>query len=305
VSVAELLGVRDITDRSVEPYIEHLALGTLYRYRDTPIEVTGHSTGLQPSVQPALALAIDVRTPLLVILENPLLQPLLVFVQRQVPVLGGLLGQWVTVDGVIRIDEFIGREGSTTFLALVAVGTEGMATWTLTADVTVGEELLGLLVIELLGGLFDEFSVLVEFLEEVRSELVVNLARRAAVNVERDAKLLEGILDEVVIAIYNILDGDSLLAGTDGNRHAMFVRTSNEKDGTLLEAQIADIDVGWYINTCQVSDMYRTIGIGESSCYERAFELIFCHRYFFMGDIPPGNPFLMKKSAIRRLSNNY
>ena len=85
--VAQFLCVRDISDWSIEPHIEHLALGALNGHRNTPIKVTCHGTGLQVHVEPALALAVDIRAPLLVVLKNPLLEPLLVLVERQIPVL--------------------------------------------------------------------------------------------------------------------------------------------------------------------------------------------------------------------------
>ena len=87
VLVAQLLCVGDISDRGVEPYIENLAVSTLHGYRDTPVKVTCHGARLQVHVEPTLALAIYVWTPLLVVLKNPLLQPLLVFVEWQIPVL--------------------------------------------------------------------------------------------------------------------------------------------------------------------------------------------------------------------------
>ena len=88
--LAQLYRIRYIADWCIEPDIEHFSFSTLNRYRNTPVEVTGHSTGLQIHIQPRLALAIDIGAPLLVVFQNPLLQPLLIFVQGQIPVLGRL-----------------------------------------------------------------------------------------------------------------------------------------------------------------------------------------------------------------------
>ena len=60
MGVAQLLGVGDIADRRVEPYIEHLAFCSLYGYWNTPVEVAGHCAWLQIHVEPRLALAVDV-----------------------------------------------------------------------------------------------------------------------------------------------------------------------------------------------------------------------------------------------------
>ena len=85
--VAQLLCVRNVADRCIEPHIEHLAVGTFNRHGDTPVEVTCHGAWLQVHVEPALALTVYIWAPLLVVLQNPLLEPLLVVVEWQVPVL--------------------------------------------------------------------------------------------------------------------------------------------------------------------------------------------------------------------------
>ena len=87
LTLAELLGIRHIADGGIEPYIEHLALSIVDRHGDTPVQVAGHGAWLQVHVEPALALAVDVGAPLLVLLEDPLLQPVLILVQGQIPVL--------------------------------------------------------------------------------------------------------------------------------------------------------------------------------------------------------------------------
>ena len=107
--VAKLLGVRDVADRCVKPHIEHLAFCSLYRYGDTPVEVACHSARLQIHVEPRLALSVHVRTPLLMVFQNPLLQPVLPLVEWQVPVLCGFLHESVTrVILVCRVDKFLG-----------------------------------------------------------------------------------------------------------------------------------------------------------------------------------------------------
>ena len=52
-------------------------------------------------------MAIDIRTPFFMLLENPLFEPLLVLVEWEVPVFGLLLGERVAVDGVVWVDEFV------------------------------------------------------------------------------------------------------------------------------------------------------------------------------------------------------
>jgi hypothetical protein len=51
-SIAELFGVGDITDRRIEPHVEHFAFCTLHRHRDTPIKVAGYSAWAKTAVEP-------------------------------------------------------------------------------------------------------------------------------------------------------------------------------------------------------------------------------------------------------------
>ena len=188
-------------------------------------------------------------------------------VEGEVPVFGLLLGKWIAIDGVVWIDEFVWRERSTALLALVAISTSSVATRTFAANVTVGEKLLCLWIIELLGCLLDKLAIVIEVTEEVRSQLVMGLARGTRLDVESDTKTLERVLDDVVIAIYHFLGSDALFACTDGDWHTMFVATAYEEYILALEAKIAHIDVRWHINARQVSDMYRTIGIRKGCGY--------------------------------------
>ena len=86
IGIAKLLGVADVADRRVKPHIEHLAIGTLNGYWNTPVEVARHSTGLEVHVEPRLALSVNIGAPLLVTLKNPLFEPVLILVERQIPV---------------------------------------------------------------------------------------------------------------------------------------------------------------------------------------------------------------------------
>ena len=89
----KFLCVGYVADRRIEPNIEDLAFRTLDRHRNTPIEVSADSTWLKTSVDPALALAIYIASPLLMSFENPFRQPSFILVQRQIPMLGLLLYQ--------------------------------------------------------------------------------------------------------------------------------------------------------------------------------------------------------------------
>ena len=162
LAVAELLGVGYIADRRVKPYVEHLALCTLHWHRYAPVEVASHGARLQVHVEPALALTIYVGAPLLVVLQYPFLQPVLILAQRQIPVLRGALHQ--SVSGIVlvcRVDELVRRERGTTLLTLVAVGVEVMTARTLAHDVSVRKELARHLVAILLLGYLLQLALII------------------------------------------------------------------------------------------------------------------------------------------------
>ena len=68
----KFLCIGNIADRSIEPHVENLSFRALYRHRNTPVEVTAHRTWLKSAVDPALALTIDIASPLLVSVKDPL-----------------------------------------------------------------------------------------------------------------------------------------------------------------------------------------------------------------------------------------
>lgn len=277
--LAELLGVGDIADGCIEPYVEYLAFHTLHRHGDTPIEITSYGTRVQTAVNPALALAIDVGTPFFMLFENPLLKPRLVLVERQVPMRGLALDQGIAGEGIARVDELLGREGTATILTLVAIGTLRMAARTLAHDIAVGKELMGFIVVELLALHLHELVVVIELTEKVAGYLMMDVAGGTAIYVERNAEPFERILDDLVITIDDILRRAALLLGTNGDRHTMFVTATDEEYFLTLQAQITYIDVGRYIHTGQVTDVHWSIGIRKCRRDKCSFEFLFHHGF--------------------------
>ena len=269
----KFLGSGYITDRSIKPHVEHLSLCPLDRHGNAPIQVAAHGTGLQTAVQPALALTVDVRFPLLVTLEDPLTQESLILVEREIPVPGFTLDGHRTRDGAVRLDQFVGRERRSALLALVAIGTVIPALRARTDNIAVGQERFGLLVVILHRGLLDKLAVVVELAEEIRCGLGVDGRRGARIDVERHAQTLERPFDQLVVAIDDLLGRNALLAGLDGDGHTVFIGAADRNDVAPLQTKVARIDIRRYVNSRQVTDMDRTVGIGERRCNEITFEL--------------------------------
>ena len=218
------------------------------------------------------------------VLEYPLLEPLLVSVKGQVPVLGRLLDKWIAGLGIVGIDEFLGRKRGSAFLALVAIGFGSMATRTLASNVAVSQEMASLLVVELLGGHRDELALVIELAEEVAGKLVVGLAGSAAIDVEGDAEALEAVLDEVVIAVDDFLNSDALFASSNSNGNAVFITAADEDALATFQTKIAGIDVSRHVNASQMADMYRSVRIRQSGRNRSSLEMLFhdCKLLFLM-----------------------
>ena len=272
----QLLGVGDVADRGVKPHIEHFAFGTLNGHRDTPIEVATHGAGFESHVEPALALSAHIGTPFGVTL-NPRLKPLLMLIEGQVPVLGFAQYGLGSRDGAAGIDEFGGRKVLTTALALVTVGIGIAAVGAFAHDVAVGEEGLRLFVVVLFVGFLHKFALVVERAEEIRCHLAVGFAGGAGINVEGDAEAFKTVFDELVVAVHHFLNTATFLAGTNGYGHTMLVRTADEEDFAVAEAEIAGIDVGGDVDTGQVADVHTAVGIGQGGGDEGSLEFI-AHR---------------------------
>ena len=200
--------------------------------------------------------------------QYPLLQPLLILVQRQIPVRRGFLRQRVAVDGIVRVYQLIGRQRSAAFLALVAVSTLRMTPRTLPADVTVGQKLLCLRVVELLRRLLNELTIVVQLAEIVRRKLMMGLARGARIYIERDTKLLKRRLYQLVVSVHHLLRGDTLFAGADGNGHAVLIASAHKKHLLAFQTEVPHINICGHIHPRKVSDMHRPVRIRQCRCYK-------------------------------------
>lgn len=78
-----------------------------------------------------------------------------------------------------------------------------------------------------------------------------------------------------MVAVYDVLRGNTFFAGFQGDGHAVLVGASDENDVAAFKPLVAGIDVGGYIHAGQVSDVYRTVGVRQSSGYEYSFEILF------------------------------
>ena len=208
------------------------------------------------------------------VLEYPLFEPLLIVVERQIPVCGGLLHQRIACELVLGIDEFVGRECASALFALVAISALCMAARTFAFNIAVGKEFVSLFVVILLALELGKLVVVVEFAEKVACQLAMSGRCGARIDVERDAEALERILDKIVIAVYYILWGAAFLLGSYGYGYTVLIAATYQQHFFAAESQVAYIDVGGYIYTCQVTYVHRSVGIGQCCGDEGSFEFL-------------------------------
>ena len=105
----------------------------------------------------------------------------------------------------------------------------------------------------------------------------MRLARRARIHVERDAQTLERLLDDVVVAVNDILWLNAFLLGLDGDGYTVLVAPANHDHILAFEAQVADILIGRDVDTRQVADVNGAVGVGQRCGHERALKFLLFH----------------------------
>ena len=208
--------------------------------------------------------------------ENPLAERGLPLVEGEIPVACGTELGFGAGDCAARIDEVGSVERRAAHLALVAVGLGVVAVGALAGDVAVGEELPGLGVVELLGSLFYELTLVVEMAEEFRRGGVVYWGSGAGIYVERYTQTVERVFDELVVTVDDILRSHALGASFECDRHTVLVAAADESDGATGQTEVTCVDIGRNIYSGEVTDVYRPVGVGQSRGYKGSL-VIFAH----------------------------
>jgi hypothetical protein len=87
-----------------------------------------------------------------------------------------------------------------------------------------------------------------------------------------------------MILVDYLLGGDPFLPGFDGNGNTVLIRTAYKNNVFFLQPQVPGINICRDVNTCQVSDVNRSVGIWQGRCNEMAFGILhFCKQSLVMG----------------------
>ena len=269
----QLTGVGDVADRGVKPHVQHFPLSPLDRHRDAPREVAAHGARLQPHIEPALALTVDVGAPLLVLLEDPLGEPVLIVIEREVPVGRRALHRGGAAQLGVGTDQLVRAQLRAALLALIAIRLLIATAGAGADDVSVGEELSRLLIVVLLGRLLDKLPVIIELAEKGGCGLLVDLGRGAGVDVEGDPEVLKGLLDDPMELVHHLLRGDAPLLGLKGDRHTVFIGATDKEHLPSAQSQVAGVDVCRHVDAGEVTDVHRPIGVGQRGGDESSLEV--------------------------------
>ena len=189
--------------------------------------------------------------------------------------LGLLLDRLGSAQLGFRIDQFLRAQRASAFLALVAVGSRIAALRAGADDIAVGQEGLRLRIVILLAFLGDELVVIIELAEELRGILVVDLGSGPGIYVEVDAKLHEGVLDDPVVLVHDVLWRHTLGAGLYGDRNPVFVRPADEQHVFAAHPQVPYIDVSRYIDSGEMADVDGTVCVRKRTSHQGSLEVLF------------------------------
>ena len=103
----------------------------------------------------------------------------------------------------------------------------------------------------------------------------MGFGRGPGIDVETDAELREGVLDQLMVFVHDILGRAALLAGLYGDGHPVLVRAAYEEHVPAAHSEISDIDIGGHVDSRQVTDVDRSVRIRQSGGDKIAF--VFFH----------------------------
>src|SRR5436190_4672377 len=97
--------------------------------------------------------------------------------------------------------------------------------------------------------------------------------RRAGIDIKGDSHFCQALLNDSMIFIHDLLWRYAFFHGPDSNWDTMFIASTYKFYIPFLCPEIAYIDIGRDVTTCQVADMQRPVGIGKSSSNQVSFKI--------------------------------
>ena len=102
----------------------------------------------------------------------------------------------------------------------------------------------------------------------------MHLRAGTPVNVEIDTEARERVLDNLVILVHNILRRAALLTGLDRDRHTVLVAAAYIEHILSPHPEISDVDIRRHIDTGEMADVDRAVGIRQRTGHKCSFEFL-------------------------------
>ena len=131
-------------------------------------------------------------------------------IKREVPVLRLAELRRSAGDSALGMDEIGGVQRRATGRTLVPIGALILTARAGARDVAVSEELLRLGIVVLLALLLDEAPLVIDRTEDRRGMLSMRSTRRTSVDIKGDPEVCEGLADDRIVAVYDVLGADAL-----------------------------------------------------------------------------------------------
>src|SRR5690606_7362365 len=115
---------------------------------------------------------------------------------------------------------------------------------------------------------------LVQIQKKSLGGLPVHFAGGSGVHVERNSHALKTVPDTGMVTVYDLLGANTLLHGPYGDGHAMLIASADELYIFLSRPLVTYVNIRRKITACEVSDMYRTIGIRKGCRHQNPVEIL-------------------------------
>src|SRR5687768_5923444 len=100
----------------------------------------------------------------------------------------------------------------------------------------------------------------------------MNLLARSVINIKGDSQLLETAGYQGVILVDNSLRGRIFLKSLIWNSRSVLVTAANKKNILSGRSQVANINIGRDISTCEMANVLGAIGVRQRRCNGIAFK---------------------------------
>jgi hypothetical protein len=231
--ICVVCGDRNVTDAGVEPDVQHLLVITVQRDLCAPLQVTSDTSGLETFLQPRVCDVDTVGRPctLLARLCRPFLDLCLQLVQQQVDVF------CLSCDGSCAVKLAAGLlqlqrvEKMATLVALVSSCILVGAQRAFSLDEAIGQEGVVCFAVGLDGCLLLQEAVLVEFCEDVLSNVCLLGGGGATEDVEANVEPFVDLCMQFVVLVAQLFRCALLLDSLGLGGSSVLVGTANEEGG--------------------------------------------------------------------------